>query len=200
LSGLARDDGAGIRGGIFGLDALGRFDSRVAVVETGFVAASWPMLQSLVCAAGDPSQLSRRLGWYNILWSALGAIAVAASGAVIQHAPAGAFFGIIAAGHCIAGVLIVCRTPVGSFFIDMSRTGVGLCARRIGCGRAAAAIIGSLAFTHCASYYVVVYSIARRCMLHAMKRFADCRNDSRKHLADRPGGGPLFYRNSHVLA
>ncbi len=81
----------------------------LAVLETGFVAASWPMLQSLVSAAGDPSRLSKRLGFYNIIWSALGAIAVAASGAVIQHAPAWTFFGIIAAGHCTAGALIVYR-------------------------------------------------------------------------------------------
>jgi MFS family permease len=81
----------------------------LAVVETGIVAASWPMLQSLVSAAGEPSQLSKRLGCYNLIWSALGAIAVAASGAVIQHAPAWTFFGIIAAGHFFAGVLIFIR-------------------------------------------------------------------------------------------
>ena len=82
----------------------------LAVMETGLVAASWPMLQSLVSAAGEPSQLSKRLGFYNIIWSAVGAIAVAASGAVIQHAPAWAFFEIIAAGHFLAGVVIFHRT------------------------------------------------------------------------------------------
>ena len=81
----------------------------LAVMETGLVAASWPMLQSLVSAAGEPAQLSKRLGVYNIIWSAVGAIAVAASGAVIQHAPAWAFFGIIAAGHLLAGILIFHR-------------------------------------------------------------------------------------------
>ncbi len=82
----------------------------LAVMETGFVAASWPMLQSLISATGEPSRLSKRLGLYNIIWSATGAIAVAASGAVIQHAPAWAFFGIIAVGHLLAGSLIVYRT------------------------------------------------------------------------------------------
>jgi MFS family permease len=82
----------------------------LVVTETGLVAASWPMLESLVSAAGEPSQLSKRLGFYNIIWSALGAIAVAASGAVIQHAPAWAFFGIIAAGHLLAGAIIFHRT------------------------------------------------------------------------------------------
>jgi MFS family permease len=61
----------------------------LAVMETGLVAASWPMLQSLVSAAGEPAKLSKRLGYYNILWSSTGAIAVAASGAVIQHVLAG---------------------------------------------------------------------------------------------------------------
>jgi MFS family permease len=81
----------------------------LAVMETGFVAASWPMLQSLVSAAGEPAKLSKRLGYYNIIWSIAGAIAVAASGAVIQHAPAWVFFGIIAAGHFVAGFVIFCR-------------------------------------------------------------------------------------------
>ena len=84
----------------------------LVVMETGLVAASWPMLQSLVSAAGEPSRLSKRLGFYNVIWSAVGAIAVAASGAVIQHAPAWAFFGIIAAGHLLAGALILYRTRV----------------------------------------------------------------------------------------
>jgi MFS family permease len=92
----------------------------LAVLETSFVGASWPMLQSLVSEAGETSTLSKRLGFYNIIWSAVGAVSVAASGAVIQYAPAWAFFGIIVAGHVIAGLLILSRarstngTPVAS--------------------------------------------------------------------------------------
>ena len=63
----------------------------MAVIETGLVAASWPMLQSLVSAAGEPESLSKRLGWYNIIWSGVGAVAVATSGTVIQHASAWGF-------------------------------------------------------------------------------------------------------------
>jgi MFS family permease len=81
----------------------------LVVIETGLMAASWPMLESLISAAGEPARLSNRLGRYNIVWAFTGAIAVAASGAIIQHAPAWAFFGIIAAGHFCAGVLIICR-------------------------------------------------------------------------------------------
>jgi MFS family permease len=81
----------------------------LAILETSFVGASWPMLQSLISEAGEPAQLSRRLGFYNIIWSAVGAVSVAGSGAVIQYAPAWAFFGIIVLGHFIAGLLISSR-------------------------------------------------------------------------------------------
>jgi MFS family permease len=82
----------------------------LVIIETGLMAASWPMLESLISAAGEPARLSKRLGCYNIIWAFTGAIAVAASGAIIQHTPAWTFFGIIAGGHFCAGVLILCRT------------------------------------------------------------------------------------------
>ena len=78
-------------------------------VETGMIGASWPLLESLVSAAGDQSQLSRRLGWYNIVWAVSGAIALALSGAVIQHLPPWAFFGIVAAVQLAAGSMITLR-------------------------------------------------------------------------------------------
>jgi hypothetical protein len=74
------------------------------------MAASWPMLESLVSSAGDPSGLSRRLGCYNIVWASMGAIALAATGAIIQHAPAWVFFGAVGAGHLVAGILVLYRT------------------------------------------------------------------------------------------
>jgi MFS family permease len=82
----------------------------LVVLETSFMAASWPMLESLVSESGEPSRLSKRLGCYNIVWAITGAIAVAGSGAIIQHTPAWSFFGIVAAGHFLAGGLIFCRT------------------------------------------------------------------------------------------
>ena len=89
----------------------------LAALENSFVGASWPMLQSLISEAGDPSRLSKRLGFYNIVWSAVGAVSIAASGAVIQYAPAWAFFGIIVAGHIVAGLLISIRaqSTIGGF-------------------------------------------------------------------------------------
>jgi MFS family permease len=82
----------------------------LVAIETGLMAASWPMLESLVSAAGDPSQLSRRLGCYNIVWASMGAIALAATGAIIQHSPAWVFFGAVGAGHFTAGILVLYRT------------------------------------------------------------------------------------------
>jgi MFS family permease len=83
-------------------------------IESSLMAASWPMIESLISGCGEPSGLSRRLGWYNIVWAVIGALAVAASGAIIQHTPAWAFFEIIAAGHLLAGVLIFYRTRLAA--------------------------------------------------------------------------------------
>jgi MFS family permease len=90
----------------------------LVVIETGLMAASWPMLESLVSEAGVASQLSKRLGCYNIVWATTGAIAVAASGAIIQHTPAWAFLGIAAAGHFLGGVFIFCRARSAAFHFD----------------------------------------------------------------------------------
>ena len=81
----------------------------IVAVQTGMMGASWPLLESLVSAAGDPSRLSRRLGWYNIVWSVMGAIALALSGAIIQYLPPWAFFGIVAFVQLSAGVMITLR-------------------------------------------------------------------------------------------
>jgi len=78
----------------------------LVALETLFMAASWPMLESLVSETGEPSQLSKRLGYYNIVWAITGSVAVAACGAIIQHMPAWSFFGIVAAGNGLAILLI----------------------------------------------------------------------------------------------
>jgi MFS family permease len=90
----------------------------LVAIETGLMGASWPMLESLISAAGEPSQLSRRLGIYNITWASTGAIALAASGAIIQHAPAWVFFGTIAAGHLIAVLMVFRYTRLAEVRLD----------------------------------------------------------------------------------
>ena len=81
----------------------------LVAIETGMMGASWPLLESLVSAAGDPARLSGRLGCYNIIWSVTGALALALSGAVIQHLPPWAFFGIVAALQITAFTIITLR-------------------------------------------------------------------------------------------
>ena len=80
----------------------------VAII-TGMLGASWPLLESLVSLAGNPSRLSRRLGWYNIVWAVAGAVALASSGAIIQHFPPWVFFGIIAVLQITAATAITAR-------------------------------------------------------------------------------------------
>lgn len=78
----------------------------LAIFEAGLMGASWPILESLVSSAGNPSRLSQRLGCYNIVWATTGALALAASGAIIQHTPPYVFFGIVAFAHFFAGFFI----------------------------------------------------------------------------------------------
>ena len=156
----------------------------LAVMETGFVGASWPMLQSLVSEAGEPSQLSKRLGCYNIIWSSMGAIAVAGSGAVIQYAPAWAFFGIIAAGHFLAGSLIFYLTQSMTLsFIDVNPIQSPASSGRSRSDATHAPLDTALMHRHrlalwlsriaLPSTYVVVYSIAPALpTLHAVKQLA----------------------------
>jgi MFS family permease len=78
------------------------------VVGTSFVMAmTWPMLESLVASDGEPQKMSRRLGVYNVVWAVTGSIALAGSGAVIEHAPPWAFLSLIAACHAIAACLVL---------------------------------------------------------------------------------------------
>lgn len=95
----------------------------LVILETFFMAASWPMLESLVSESGETSRLSKRLGYYNIVWAVTGFLAVAASGAIIQHTPAWSFFGIVATGNFLAGALLLCRshlTGPASIAADLS--------------------------------------------------------------------------------
>ena len=149
----------------------------IAVFETGLVAASWPMLQSLVSEAGEQSKLSERLGCYNIIWSSMGALAIAGSGLIIQHAPAWVFFGIIAAGHLLAGALIFRRTRSAT-----SKSVAGDPAQSIAYSNASAPVIDEtimrrnrlalfLSRIALPSTYVAVYSLSPAMpSLHAIRQ------------------------------
>jgi hypothetical protein len=76
----------------------------VLLVYTAFSAAAWPALESLVSGDAGGVVLSKRLGMYNLVWSANNAITLAVSGAVIQRWPSGVF-AMASASH--AGAILV---------------------------------------------------------------------------------------------
>jgi len=154
----------------------------LVVVETSFMAASWPMLESLVSESGDASRLSKRLGFYNIVWAVTGSIAVASCGAIIQHAPAWSFFGIVAAGHFLAGIFIFRRASHEMSLsrdatLSVSATGLG----NENAGQPASMLDEADARQHrlalwlsriaLPSTYVIVYSLAPALpSLHAIRQ------------------------------
>ena len=150
----------------------------IVAVETGMMGASWPLLESLVSAAGDPDKLSKRLGWYNIVWATTGAVALALSGAIIQHLPPWAFFGIVAAMHLTAGAMITLRR-----FLRVRLAAEPTVAPEAGAGKAEPAVDESaagrlrlalwLSRIALPSTYVVIFSLAPALpTLHAIERLS----------------------------
>lgn len=83
-----------------------------ALLFYGFiVAVNWPILENLVSAGSDAHAMSRRIGVYNLVWAATNAVVFAASGAIIQHWPAGLFV-IPAIVHAASGLLILASTRI----------------------------------------------------------------------------------------
>lgn len=81
-----------------------------ALVAYMFLSAiTWPALESLVSAGADSAALSRRLGFYNIVWSFLGAVSASAAGTIIDRFPAGMFAIPVAAHVGVAAVLLTLR-------------------------------------------------------------------------------------------
>jgi MFS family permease len=78
----------------------------VLLVYTAFSAAGWPALESLISDDAGGVVLSKRLGMYNLVWSANNAVVLALSGAVIQRWPNGVF-ALAVTSH--AGAIIVLR-------------------------------------------------------------------------------------------
>ena len=154
------------------------------VLETGVMAASWPMLESLVSESGEPSRLSKRLGCYNIVWAVTGSFAVAASGAIIQHTPAWSFFGIVAAGHVLAGVLIFRRSQLAMLRTNAAALSVSPADPAIGNANQTGPTLNEaearrhrlglwLSRIALPSTYVIVYSIAPALpSLHAVQQLS----------------------------
>jgi len=78
------------------------------------MAITWPALEALV-SEGDPRELPRNLGIYNLIWSGLGAIAYFTGGAIIEAGTFRALFVVAAALHLIQLALTfwVARTTSG---------------------------------------------------------------------------------------
>ncbi|MFI5377969.1 MAG: MFS transporter [Tepidisphaerales bacterium] len=66
----------------------------------------WPILESLVAGSATGETLSRRLGAYNVVWSAAGVVLMAVVGAVIEHWPPGVWL-IIAVSHLLCVLVLV---------------------------------------------------------------------------------------------
>lgn len=78
---LARQSGA--------LSAAGVVAALLAY--TFAIGISWPILEGLVASGGPPGQIARRIGVYNIIWPAGGALAIAVEGTILDHWIGGLF-------------------------------------------------------------------------------------------------------------
>ena len=84
--------------------------STLALLAYSFtIAMTWPMLESLVAGRAGPHELSRRLGLYNLVWSGVGAVALAANGLIIEKWPAGVF--LIPLLVNVVGSLVMLANP-----------------------------------------------------------------------------------------
>lgn len=71
------------------------------------VSLNWPSMEAILCHAPDAAEVSRRVGRYNVVWSATGALAIATLGAAIGLRPGGqAVFLGAALLHAVSAVLV----------------------------------------------------------------------------------------------
>ena len=75
------------------------------IVYMLFASLVWPMLESLIASDADAHAMSRRVGVYNLVWSATNVVTLAVSGKIITVWPAGLFV-IPAGAHFLSGVLV----------------------------------------------------------------------------------------------
>jgi MFS family permease len=79
-----------------------------------FSAGNWPAVESLVTAGADAHAMSRRVGAYNLVWSATNFVTFATSGTIIEHWQAGMFV-VPAVVHAISmGLMIGYRGDGGA--------------------------------------------------------------------------------------
>jgi MFS family permease len=83
------------------------------IVYMLFASLVWPMLESLIASDADAHTMSRRIGIYNLIWSATNVVTLAASGKIITVWPAGLFI-IPALAHFLSAVLIAMNPKLDS--------------------------------------------------------------------------------------
>src|SRR5687767_2855352 len=54
---------------------------------TATMAVTWPVLEALVVVGVDAHAMARRVSVYNVIWAAVGAVVLAANGAIIDFWP-----------------------------------------------------------------------------------------------------------------
>jgi MFS family permease len=97
-----------------GIALLVAFAPRVELVVgllvfyTAVMASQWPVMESLVSSGADAKALSRRISLYNLVWSATGAVTVAACGSIIAVYPKGIFF-LASAAHVAMSMILLKR-------------------------------------------------------------------------------------------
>ncbi|HEY8667847.1 MAG TPA: MFS transporter [Tepidisphaeraceae bacterium] len=125
---------------------------------TLMIGITWPILESLLSANLDPQALSRRLGLYNIIWAATGAIAVACSGAIISRFAWG-IFAIPCAAHAFSALALATQRagPVDSRVISSSDVPVLHPEPQLLAIRTLALWLSRIALP---ATYVVIYSLA----------------------------------------
>jgi len=80
----------------------------VIICYVPLIAMNWPVIESAVAANADPHLLSRRIGLYNLIWAATGAIGVAMQGMLVGFDKRAVFF-VPMIVHVVIVVLIVVR-------------------------------------------------------------------------------------------
>jgi hypothetical protein len=78
----------------------------VVLTYTVLCSLAWPILESLVASGVDSARLAKRLATYNVIWPAVGFMAMAVNGTIIEAWPPGIFV-VGAATHAVCGVLAV---------------------------------------------------------------------------------------------
>jgi hypothetical protein len=83
-----------------------------ALLSHTFISAlNWPAVESLVTAGADAHTMSRRVGIYNLVWSATNAVVFAACGTIIEHWQAGLFL-VPALAHASSALLMLVYSRV----------------------------------------------------------------------------------------